>query len=145
MTLPSSGQLSMSQINAELGRGCCPQISLDTAENGGYVAINTFSTFRPSSANPATISEWYRYNHNASAPGMCYIVWNGNPWSTSGTIYWTSVDGVPRTGGLLANQTVYICSLTFPYESPAADVIVTSCGSPCSGNCTDITCMPCPC
>lgn len=145
MTLPSSGQLSMSQINTELGRGCCPQISLDTAENGGYVTINTFSTFRPSAANPATISEWYRYNHAAAAPGQCYDVWNANPFSFSGTIVWRSVDGVLRTGTLGPNDRRYICSQIFPYESPAADVIVTACGSPCSGNCTDINCRACPC
>lgn len=65
MALPSSGTIRMSQINTELGRSSTAQISLDTAENGGYGAINTNSTSRPNSANPAAMSEWYSYNHSA--------------------------------------------------------------------------------
>ena len=65
MTLVSSGELGMRSINAELGRTSTSQISLDTAENGGYGAINAASRARPSSANPAAISEWYGYDHNA--------------------------------------------------------------------------------
>lgn len=65
MTLQSSGTISMSQINTELGRSSTANISLDTAENGGYGAINIGSTSRPSSNNPAAMSEWYGYNHNA--------------------------------------------------------------------------------
>lgn len=67
MALPSSGQISMSQINGELGRELQAQISLDTAENGGYGAINVNSSSRPNSSNPAAMSEWYSYNHSAVA------------------------------------------------------------------------------
>ncbi len=66
MALQSSGAISMSQINTELQRSASAQISLDTAENGGYVAINQCSPSRPSSSNPATMSEWYGYNHTAA-------------------------------------------------------------------------------
>ncbi len=65
MALQSSGAISMSQINTELGRSSTAQISLDTAENGGYAAINTCGSPRPSSSNPASMSEWYSYNHSA--------------------------------------------------------------------------------
>lgn len=54
----------MSQINTELNRSASAQISLDSAENGSYAAINNCSTFRPSSTNPARMSEWYSYNHS---------------------------------------------------------------------------------
>ena len=76
MALPSSGQISMSQINTELGRSSTAQISLDTAENGGYGAINTNSSSRPNASNPAAMSEWYSYNHSA-----------GSSWD----LYWADV------------------------------------------------------
>lgn len=64
----------MNQIRAELGIPSQAPLSLDTAENGGYVAINQCSSSRPSSANPATISEWYGYNHTINCCGgaTCY-------------------------------------------------------------------------
>jgi hypothetical protein len=67
MVLPGGGEIRMSQINTELGRGCCPTISLDTAENGGYAFINTNSAQRPNAANPASMSEWWGYNHTATS------------------------------------------------------------------------------
>jgi hypothetical protein len=65
VALQSSGQISMSQINTELGRSSTAEISLDAAENGSYAAINQSSASRPSSGNPASMSEWYGYNHSA--------------------------------------------------------------------------------
>jgi len=68
MSLPSSGQLSFSQINVELGRSSTAEISLNEAENGTYATINTDSISRPSATNPASVSEWYSYNHSAVPP-----------------------------------------------------------------------------
>jgi hypothetical protein len=66
MPLPAAfATLSMGDINVELGRARTSSISIDTAENGGYGAINQNSPSRPSSNNPAAISEWYSYNHSA--------------------------------------------------------------------------------
>lgn len=56
----------MSQINTELGRSATAGISLNSAEDGGYAAINGCSVYRPSSSNPASMSEWYSYNHSAT-------------------------------------------------------------------------------
>jgi len=67
MTLPASGQISFFDINVELGRSGTATISIDTAENGGYSVINQCSSPFPSSTNPAAITEWYSYNHNASS------------------------------------------------------------------------------
>jgi hypothetical protein len=89
MALPAPGvSLAMSQINVELGRSATAQISLDTAENGGYGAINVNSRNKPDGANPAAISEWYRYNHTAAPP------------VTTQTIYWEHFRGGP-TGGAM--------------------------------------------
>ena len=63
MALPTSGELAMARINQELRRAASSQISLDTAENGGYVRINRDSPSRPNASNPAAISEWYGYDH----------------------------------------------------------------------------------
>jgi hypothetical protein len=66
MALQSSGTISMGQINTELQRSATSTISLGSAEDGGYGAINTNSASRPSSSKPARMSEWYNYNHTAS-------------------------------------------------------------------------------
>lgn len=73
MTLPAAfATISMGDINVELGRSRTANISLDAAENGSYATININSTSRPSSTNPATISEWYLYNHNATPPSYSF-------------------------------------------------------------------------
>lgn len=81
MALQSSGEIKISQINAELGRATNSTSSLDTLESGGYVAINTASPSYPSDARPASMSEWYSYDHSASA--FYY-------WDLSDDIKWDS-------------------------------------------------------
>lgn len=71
MALPRGGEISMSQINVELGRSATALIGLDDAENGAYGAINTNSAARPDAANPASMSEWYGYNHTAGPAFSC--------------------------------------------------------------------------
>jgi hypothetical protein len=66
MALQGSGQIKMSEINVELGRNSTDTISLDAAESGTYAAINTASPSYPSNARPASMSEWYSYDHSAS-------------------------------------------------------------------------------
>lgn len=66
MTLPSSGPISFNDIRIELGVPSQAPFSLDAAENGTYATIQQCATPRPSSANPASISEWYGYNHSAT-------------------------------------------------------------------------------
>lgn len=91
MALPAGplvSSLSMSQINTELGRASNATISLDTAENGGYGVINPRSFNRPNSANPASISEWYNYNHTYGDPDYWWRADYG--LSTSG---WTAYKG----------------------------------------------------
>lgn len=83
MTLVSSGTIRMSDINTELGRSSTATISLDTAENGGYATINTNSASRPSSTNPASMSEWYGYNHNAAPAFSNSYVFETNVSNTS--------------------------------------------------------------
>ena len=85
MTLPLTGPLSFSQINVELGRASNATISLNTAEDGGYVAINQCADPKPSASNPATVSEWRGYNHLAICTSCFNITLNtmaGTGWDT---------------------------------------------------------------
>ena len=74
MALQSSGSISLSQINTELGRSSNAQIGVNLAENGSYATINKCSPLRPFAPNPARFSEWYSYNHSAT----CNNCWNGS-------------------------------------------------------------------
>ena len=77
----------MSQINTELGRSSTATISLDTAENGGYGTINTCGSPYPLSANAASMSEWFSYNHNAPCGNSTYAMTDGGAANTQGMIY----------------------------------------------------------
>jgi hypothetical protein len=74
MTLTTAfNAISFADINVELGRSSTAEISIDTAENGGYATINLCASPKPSATNPAAISEWYSYNHLAT-PTTLYNV-----------------------------------------------------------------------
>lgn len=82
------GSVSASAINTELGRSSTATISIDTAENGGYGAINQNSPSRPSSSNPASFSEWQGYDHNFTVLGgdqLCYVAYCANNGRSTGT------------------------------------------------------------
>lgn len=88
MTLPASGSsISMSQINTELGRSSTATVSLDTAENGGYGAINTCGSPFPLGADPAFMSEWYSYNHSAACGNSAYAMTDGGTSTSQGMLY----------------------------------------------------------
>lgn len=87
MALQSSGAISMSQINTELGRSSTATISLDTAENGGYGAINTCASPYPLSANAASMSEWYSYNHTAPCGNSSYAFSDGGNSLSQNMLY----------------------------------------------------------
>jgi hypothetical protein len=81
MTLPSSGPISFSQVNTELGRSSTDEMSLADAEGGAYAPINQNSPDKPDGVAPYSMSEWYDYDHNAAGaltPGL---------WFDSGASY----------------------------------------------------------
>ena len=61
MALPSSGQISMNDIRAELGVSSQSPFSLNTARQGGYVALNQFSPTLPPYSGQVSLSDWYSY------------------------------------------------------------------------------------
>ena len=82
--LQSSGTIKMSEINTELGRSSNATISLDSAESGTYATINTASASYPNDARPASMSEWYSYDHSASSSSSGFFTLINSGQSTSG-------------------------------------------------------------
>ena len=85
MAVPSSGEISLGKIRQELqaanytsGPYTAAATALDLAENGSYATINTCSPYYPLSANPANMSEWYGYDHDAPCP-YCTASYYFNP------------------------------------------------------------------
>ena len=68
MTLTSSGQISISDINGEFGRsGTTANSSLEDLSDGTVATINTnnASSDRPDGSAPHAMTEFYSYNHSA--------------------------------------------------------------------------------
>ena len=172
MALPSSGQISMGDINVELGRARSSYIELDNAENGDYAAINSCSPSRPSSGNPATMSEWRGYNHSFACCNAPSISSNSTTsssftinvsysncsamhveYSSNGGATWgTSTGGCASTKTIsgLASSTAYqvrvriTCTSTGGYSSYSNTITVTtSAGCPPSGTYLSQYCSGC--
>jgi hypothetical protein len=101
MALPSSGQIAMSDINTELGRSSTAEISLDTAENGGYITLNNACAGSPSGTNPASMSEWYGYIQCCNLGGWYHdggqnagSDCGGGAYSSAFTLYSNNCGGV---------------------------------------------------
>ena len=78
MTLTSSGQISINDINGEFGRsGTTANSSLKELSDGTVSTINTVNDAddRPDGSAPHNMTEFYSYDHDASA---------ATSWSTSG-------------------------------------------------------------
>ena len=70
MTLTSSGQISISDINGEFGRsGTTANSSLEDLSDGTVATINTANASgdRPDGSAPHSMSEFYSYNHSAAS------------------------------------------------------------------------------
>ena len=96
MAVPTTGAISLGKIRQELetsnyaaGVYNAAATNLDTAENGGYYTLNPCSPSLPLAANPAKMSEWRGYDHDAP----CGV--------SSGSYY--DYDGALGNGGYLAH------------------------------------------
>jgi len=67
MALPSSGQISFSDIGQELLSDPAAEVSITNAIEGVYGTINTASASFPNDEQPHAISEWYGYDHDAAS------------------------------------------------------------------------------
>ena len=94
MAVPGSGEISLGKIRQELqtanyagGPYTAAATGLDPAENGTYATINTCSPYYPLSANPANMSEWYGYDHDAPCPASLYALDDGGDPSQQNMLY----------------------------------------------------------
>ena len=113
MALPSSGQISMNDIRAELGVSSQSPFSLNTARQGGYVALNQFSPTLPPYSGQVSLSSWYSYCQNCG--------YSTTPFSYSSADVVTACGGTPSgtyyySGTLGIGNTIY----TNTAGSPAA-------------------------
>ena len=172
MALPSSGAIRMSQINSELGRNAAAPISLGSAEDGGYVAINSCSPSRPSSANSAAMSEWRGYNHTFACCNAPSISSNSSTsssitinvsysnctamhveYSSNGGSSWSNntggCEGTKTISGLSASTTYLIrvritCTSTNGYSGYSNQLsITTGAGCPAYGTYLSQFCSGC--
>lgn len=129
MALPSTGQISMSQINTELGRSSTATISLNSAEDGSYTAINTCSSSRPSSTDPASMSEWYSYNHGASCGGGVYDLYVGQVYSCADcSLVEVITLAFPAGTSVVLNR--FYLSATEPWNGYVYKATMTTSGGP---------------
>ena len=84
MALPSSGPISASDINSELGRTSTSQISLDDARSGVYSTINDASGDKPPSTGEVSYSDWYGYDHNPTSGSLILIGISNRATTTRG-------------------------------------------------------------
>lgn len=105
MALAASGQISISQINTELGRTySTANTSLTQCSDGTNGTINTANSIadRPNTTAPHSMSEFYSYNHTLSSLTAFNAAYNAssNPCGQEmETKYWHDGSGtLPETG-----------------------------------------------
>lgn len=151
--LQSSGTMSFSDIRLELAVPTQAPFALDLAENGTYATINQCSPQRPSGSNPAAVSEWYSYNHiatasvfltntegpSATSAGACALA-NANQWTlyVVGTIYYRN-----STCTTLLNQFYRDSTATNWYEF--SNGVLISQGACTTTTTTTTTTVACTC
>lgn len=103
MALAASGQISISQINTELGRtSTTTNTSLKQCSDGTNGTINTANATadRPNTTAPHSMSEFYSYNHTLSSVTEFYTSYNSrsNPCGAEReTKYWHDGSGTLPT------------------------------------------------
>ena len=112
MALPLSGQISMQDIQTELGitegQYGFTNFGLNEARNGTYVAINPCSTYKPPSTGQVSLADWYGYNQTQSC-GPTYNIYYADEYYCNGStcVYQQSNVLVALTSSLSPSYTRY--------------------------------------
>lgn len=125
MALPTSGQISLSQLNVEFGRSATAQIGMFEAENGDYGGgINQSSNSRPNGLQPNVITEWYGYSNCHS-----YYIENPDQNYDVQVYYYDCCNPSVQVDYMLGpGQGISLCSQQYPSAGGGNVTLVEECG-----------------
>lgn len=118
MALQSSGAISLGDINVELGRSANTYIEAKSAVRGVYGTINTNSEKYPNDSAPCSMSEWYSYDHTATAGWSLSksILHDGvNDWSRQSGASYGNICEIFNSGGTII--VAFKCTGTTSYSN----------------------------
>ncbi len=140
MTMQASGLIKFSEIMAEIDSDEEP-FRLGHANNGIYETINITNSNanKPDTVDPDKISEWYKYQHNASVSTTPFSDSNNSangatgsitvstgtyvPWTASTSASWITISAASASG--TGNGTVSYTIASNSGSSRSATVVVT--------------------
>lgn len=114
MALPLSGGLSFNEIGVELQRGSGSILNITTAETGGYVALNPYSTYKPDGIIPSSVSEWYGYNHTQSQLAPFFQITKSAPSDVNVNTNFNFTITVANSGNTSTNGSAVVVTDVMP-------------------------------
>jgi len=114
MALPSNGALSFNEIGVELQRASGSILNITTAETGGYVALNPYSTYKPDGVTPCSVSEWYSYNHAQIQLVPFFQIVKSSPSNVNVNTNFNFTITVANTGNTSTNGSIVVVNDTMP-------------------------------
>jgi len=139
MTLTSSGQIKMSEINTELGRtSTTANTSLEDQSDGTYATINTAnpSADRPDGSAPHAMSEFYSYNHSLASTSWSVVDNTGlNLGGDGGTTATSTKDAQMTVTGGSGGTSCSVTTTGGPFGT--FTLAISSGGDPGSGGTTN--------
>ena len=132
MALPANGVLSFNEIGIELQRASGSILNITTAETGGYVALNPYSTYKPDGVTPCSVSEWYSYNHTQIQLVPFFQIVKSAPSNVNVNTNFTFTITVANTGNTSTNGSIVVVNDTMPtnmqfvtYNAPGWNINLT--------------------
>jgi hypothetical protein len=114
MALPGSGELTFDQIGVELQRASGSILNITTAETGGYVALNPYSTYKPDGVVPSSVSEWYNYNHTQSQLAPFFQITKSTPSDVNVNTNFNFTITVANSGNTSTNGSAVVVTDIMP-------------------------------
>lgn len=114
MALPANGALSFDEIGVELQRASGSILNITTAETGGYVSLNPYSTYKPDGVVPSSVSEWYNYNHTQSQLAPFFQITKSTPSDVNVNTNFNFTITVANSGNTSTNGSAVVVTDIMP-------------------------------